>query len=173
MLDFSKLEEIIDKFREELTLANRSGEEELNAFLTKHNISLEKEKTCYSYCDIGNSQILIVGNLNIQIKDVNGICKNLGIDPNRLVYVSYDEATNYPFDNLRYSNKYSDIIFGAIPHKGKGIDGFSSIITYLESNASEFPNVIRATNSNELNLNKTQIKNALIKTRFYKEVLEG
>ena len=43
MLDFNKLEEIIDKFREELTLANRSGEEELNAFLTKHNISLEKD----------------------------------------------------------------------------------------------------------------------------------
>ena len=31
MLDFNKLEEIIDKFREELTLANRSGDEELNA----------------------------------------------------------------------------------------------------------------------------------------------
>ena len=95
------------------------------------------------------------------------------IELHNSLMLAYEEATNYPFDNLRYSNKYSDIIFGAIPHKGKGIDGFSSIITYLESNASEFPNVIRATNSNELNLNKTQIKNALIKTRFYKEVLEG
>lgn len=169
MLNYTELEEIIDKFREELTLANRMGEEELNAFLNEHNISSLKKKESFSYCDIKNSQILVVGQLNIKIKDVNGICKNLGINPDRLVFISYAEATNFPFDSLRFSNRYSDVIFGSTPHKGSGIGNSSSIITYLESNPSEFPNVIRACDSNGLNLNKTTLKNALIRTNFYAE----
>lgn len=170
MLSYIELEEIIDKFREELTLANRSGEEELNDFLYKHNISLKSRNSSFSYCDLKVAQILVVGQLNIKIKDVNGICKSIGIDPDRLVYISYDEATNFRFDSLRFSNRYSDIILGALPHKGCGIGENSSIITYLENNASEFPNVIRACDSNGLNLNKTSLKNALLKTRLYLEM---
>ena len=173
MLNYTELEEIIDKFREELTLANRTSKEELENFLTKHNIFLKKEEESYSYCDMKNAQILIVGQLNIKIKDINGICKNLGIEPDRLVYVPYDEATNYPFDNLRFSNRYSDVIFGATPHMGSGIDGNNSIISYLENNASEFPNILRACDSNGLNLNKTSLKNALLNTKLYKELVEG
>ena len=77
MLNYTELEEIIDKFREELTLANRTSKEELKNFLTKHNISLKREEESYSYCDIKNAQILIVGQLNIKIKDINGICKRI------------------------------------------------------------------------------------------------
>lgn len=170
MLNYTELEEIVDKFREELTLANRICEDELNNFLTLHNIKTTREEKSYSYCDVRNSQILIVGQLNIKMKDVNGICKSLNIEPDRLVFVSYDEATNYPFDNLRYSNRYSDVIFGATPHMGSGIGDNSSIISYLESNPSEFPNIIRACDSNGLNLNKTSFKNSLLKTRFLLEV---
>lgn len=171
MLDYTELEEIIDKFREELTLANRIGREELENFLSKHNIAFLTKEQSFSYCDIKNAQILIVGQLNIKIKDVNGICKSLGIDPDRLVYIPYDEATNYPFDNLRFSNRYSDVIFGATPHMGSGIGNNSSIITYLENNSSEFPNVIRACDSNGMNLNKTSLRNSLMKTRFYLEMV--
>jgi hypothetical protein len=170
MLNYAELEEIIDKFREELTLANRTSKEELENFLDKHNISLLKKENNFSYCDVRNSQILIIGQLNIKIKDINGICKSLGIEPERLVYVSYDEATNFPFDSLRYSNRYSDVIFGATPHMGCGIGNNSSIIAYLESNSTEFPNIIRACDSNGLNLNKNSLKNSLMKTRFYFEM---
>ena len=170
MLDYTELEKIIDKFREELTLANRIGKEELEKFLSNHNISILNEKESFSYCDLKTAQILVVGQLNIKIKDVNGICKSLGIEPDRLVYVPYDEVTNYSFDNLRFSNRFSDVIFGATPHKGNGIGDSTSIITYLENNASEFPNVIRACVSNGLNLNKTSLKNSLLKTRFYLEM---
>ena len=99
MLSYIELEEIIDKFREELTLANRSGEEEVKDFLSKHNISLKSRNSSFSYCDLKVAQILVVGQLNIKIKDVNGICKSIGIDPDRLVYISYDEATNFRFDS--------------------------------------------------------------------------
>ena len=170
MLDYTELEEIIDKFREELTLANRIGKEELEQFLKKHNIDSLKKETSYSYCDVRSSKILIVGDLNIKIKNINGLCKSLGIEPDRLDYVTYEEATNYPFDSLRFSNRYSDVIFGATPHMGSGIGDSSSIITYLEGNPSEFPNIIRACDSNGLNINKTSLKSSLLKTRFYQEI---
>ena len=170
MLTSEELEEIIDKFREELLLANRIGQEELEKFLNKHNVEVNKKEESYSYCDIKNAQILIIGQVNIKSKDIDGICKSLGINPNRLDYIPYEEATNYPFDNLRYSNRYSDIIVGATPHKGGGIGNNSSIIGFLESNPLEFPNVIKAYNSSgELDLNKTSLKSTLIKTNYYKE----
>ena len=168
MLDYTELEKIIDKFREELTLANRIGKEELEKFLSKHNISIFNNEESFSYCDLETAQILVVGQLNIKIKDVNGICKSLGIEPDRLVYVPYDEVTNYPFDNLRYSNRYSDVIFGATPHKGNGIGDNSSIITMLENNQERYPKVIRAMDSNGLKLTKTSLKEALMKTRIYR-----
>lgn len=171
MLDYTELEEIIDNFREELTLANRIGKEELELFLKKHNIDNLKKEKGYSYCDVRNSKILIVGKLNIKKKDIDGLCKSMKIDPERLDYVSYDEATNYPYDHLRFSNKYSDVIFGGTPHMGSGIGNSSSIITYLESNPSEFPNIIRACDSNSLNINKTSLKKSLSKTRIYQELL--
>lgn len=164
------IRKIIDKFREELTIANRIGKEELEKFLIEHNISRIDEERSFSYCNLETAQILIVGQLNIKVKDINCICKSLGISPDRLVYIPYEEVTNYPFDSLKYSNRYSDIIFGATPHKGSGIGDNSSIITYLENNALEFPNVIRACDSNKLNLNKTSLRNALLKTRFYLEM---
>ena len=47
MLDYTELEEIIDRFREKLTLANRIGKEELEQFLKKHNIDELKKETSY------------------------------------------------------------------------------------------------------------------------------
>ena len=171
MLDFEALIEIVEKFRENLFIANRGGEQELNFFLTKHNINISKKECIFSYIDVRNSQILVVGNLNIKHKDIVGLCKDIGIEPERLVFVSYDEATNYPFDSLRYSNKYSDVIIGATPHKGRGIGDCNSIITYLQSTPEEFPKFIIAEDSNGLNLNKTTLRNSLLNTRLYEELV--
>ncbi|MBQ9072163.1 MAG: hypothetical protein IJY25_03290 [Bacilli bacterium] len=95
------------------------------------------------------------------------MCKDIGIESERLAFVSYDDATNYPFDSLRYSNKYSDVILGAIPHKGRGIGDSSIIIAYLRSAPEEFPKIIIADDSNGLNLNKTTLRNSLLNTRLY------
>ncbi|MBQ9072162.1 MAG: hypothetical protein IJY25_03285 [Bacilli bacterium] len=45
MLDYEVLNEIVEKFKENLFIANRGGEQELNSFLTKHNINIKKKKT--------------------------------------------------------------------------------------------------------------------------------
>lgn len=162
------LDKIYNKITSEVTIANRGGEQELRKVLEKYGISYSNH-TSYSYIDLASSKILIVGQVNIKDKDIKGICKTLSIDSNRLDYIDYVEATNYDFSNLKYSNKYSDIIFGATPHKGKGIANNNSIITMLESNSSEYPNVIRAVSSNELKITKTSFKDALKKTKIYCE----
>ena len=160
---------IYDKLMQELTIANRTSKEEVERVLDKYGLKINKEDT-NPYIDLRNAKILIVGNLNFRERDIPGLCKSINMDYERLDFISYDDATNYDYENLRFSNKYSDVIFGATPHKGGGIGNSSSIITYLESNKSEFPNVIRAELSNDLGLSKTSLKNALLRTRIYAEV---
>lgn len=172
MLDTEELGKIIDfvvdKITEEITFANICGKIELNKVLEKYGIN-QIEHDSYPYVDLSTSKILIFGQLNVKKKDVVGICKSLNIDPERMEYISYDEATNYNYEKLRYSNKYSDIIFGSVPHKGKNIGDNSSIITMIENNAEEYPKLIRAMDSNELKLTKTSLKEALKNTRVYLE----
>ncbi len=172
MLNIEELEELLDsihnKIDSEITITNRSSKQELNKILKKYGFVLPQTES-YAYIDLNSSKILIVGHLNIKKKYIDGICKNLNIDSERLDYVSYDEDTNYNFGRLRYSNRYSDIIFGTTPHKGAGIGNNSSIIAMLENNQEEYPKVIRATDSNELKLTKTSLKEALTETRIFLE----
>ena len=111
-------------------------------------------------------KILIIGALSVKRNIVEGICKELNMNPKRIEYVSYSDATNYNYKKLKNNYNYSDIIVGPLPHKGKYIDGFSSIVTLLEN--KDYPNTIRAVDSNELKLTKTSIRNALLKTVNYK-----
>ena len=156
------LDKIFDKIMLEITLANRTSEQELNKVLEKYGLKNEKEET-NPYIDLRNAKVLIVGNLNFKQKDIPGLCKSIDFDFERLDFVPFDKATNYNYENLRYSNKYSDVIFGGTPHKGGGIGDSSSIITFLE-------NRIRAEISNDLGISKTSLKNALMKTRIYNEI---
>lgn len=172
MLNIQELEDIVDNFSKALTIANRLGEEELKAFLAKHNIVIASdEEDDYCYCELRTAHILIVGGINIKKKVIDAICKSLSIDPDRLDYVSYEEATNYKFANLKYSNKYSDVIVGPTPHMGKGIEGYNSIIGFIESNSKSCPKLTKAVDSNSLNINKTSLKKALTETRLYKEYI--
>lgn len=163
---FELIEKITDKITEEITLANRSGEAELNEVLKKYGFN-KPTKESYSYIDLTTSKILVIGQMNIKPRDIVGLCKSLNIDPERIDYVPYENATNYDFEKLRYSNKYSDVIFGSVPHKGRGIGDNNSIVTMLENNQEEYPKVIRAMDSNELKLTKTSFKEALTKTRLF------
>ena len=40
----------------------------------------------------------------------------------------------------------------------------------MENNPTEYPRIIRATDSNSLNINKTSLKKALMETRIFNEV---
>ena len=163
------LDEIYNKIRREVTLANRLGIDELKEVLKKYDVQTNEEEQLY--IDLYISKVLIVGNLSASKKDIEGICKSLGIDYDRLSFVDYEQSTNYNYEKLRYSNQYSDVIFGPMPHKGVGIGNNSSVITLLESNPKEYPKAIRAMAGDALKLTKTSIKEALMKTRIYSTLI--
>ncbi len=173
MLGESELTKLIfdiqEKITKEIIFANRSGEEELTKVLKKYGFEGKKEEE-NPYINLHSSKILIIGNLLIDKNIVNVIAKRLGIDTDRIDYVSHEESTNFNYESLRYSNKYSDVIFGGVPHSARGMNGDSSIIVHLENNKKEYPRVIRAMDSNGLALNKTSIKKALMATRIYSEM---
>lgn len=175
MLNYTDLKNLIDeiyiKITEEITLANRSSEEELNAVLDKYGFSEKKEN--YLFCDVKSSKILVLGNTQLSVRDLGGIAKSMGIDPDRLDYeLEYERITNYNVENLKYNTKYSDVLVGPVPHKAKGISGASSLIAYIEKNSEEFPKLIRMTDSNALKITKTSFREALTQTRLYKELYE-
>ena len=163
------LDEIYNKIRREVTLANRLGIDELNEVLKKYEVQTNNEEQLY--IDLDRSKVLIVGNLSASKKDIEGICKSIGIDYDRLAFVDYEQSTNYNYEKLRYSNQYSDVIFGPMPYKAVGIGNNSSVITLLESNPKEYPKAIRAMAGDALKLTKTSIKEALMKTRIYSTLI--
>lgn len=176
MLNYNELKDLLDqiydKLTEEITMANRSGEEELEKVLDKYGFNDKKEE--YLFCDVRSSKILVLGNTQLSVNELNGIAKSIGIDPDRIDYeLDYNRITNFNVENLRYNTKYSDILVGPVPHKAKGIDGSSSLITHIEKNQEEFPKLIRVTDSNGLKITKTSFREALSSTRLFNELINA
>lgn len=173
MLDSQKLQFLIDeiysKIVEEVTLANRTSQDELNKVLDKYGFAEKKQS--YQYCNVRSSKIIVFGRTEIKQNILNAIAKALGIQPERIDYVSYDDTTNYDISNLEYSNKYSDILVGPVPHKAKNMGDYSSMIESIEANSECFPPLIRVTDeTGTLRISKTSFKTALSKTQLFKEL---
>jgi hypothetical protein len=173
VLDSQKLQFLIDeiysKVIEEVTLANRSSKEELNKVLDKYGLGEKKQS--YQYCNVKSSKIILFGRIELKQNIMNAIAKDMGISPDRIDYVSYDDTTNYDISNLEYSNKYSDILAGPVPHKAKNMGNYSSMIEAIESNSEMFPPLIRVMDeTGTLRISKSSFKNALLKTQLFKEL---
>lgn len=173
MLDSQKLQflinEIYSKIVEEVTLANRTSPDELNKVLDKYGFTEKKQS--YQYCNIRSSKIIVFGRTEIKQNILDAIAKDLGIHPERIDYISYDDTTNYDISNLEYSNKYSDILVGPVPHKAKNMGDYSSMIESIEANSECFPPLIRVTDeTGTLRISKTSFKTALSKTQLFKEL---
>lgn len=173
MLDSQKIQFLIDeiysKIVEEVTLANRTSPDELNKVLDKYGFTEKKQS--YQYCNIRSSKIIVFGRTEIKQNILDAIAKNLGIHPERIDYISYDDTTNYDISNLEYSNKYSDILVGPVPHKAKNMGDYSSMIESIEANSECFPPLIRVTDEKgTLRISKTSFKTALSKTQLFKEL---
>lgn len=166
-VDLVKLaEKIYQKVLKEV--AEASSENKINELLIKYGLEDEIE---YSYYDINNSKILVIGNSQVNKDDLIGIAKKYGIRENRLEFeLDYTRLHNFNYGNLRYSSVYSDVLVGPVPHKGEGIDGFSSFLAMVDNNPSEFPKVTRLEASNELKITKESFKNGLLNSRLYNDL---
>ena len=130
-VDLSELsEKIYQKVLKEVVEASYNNR--INEVLLKYGLQDEIE---YSYYDINNSKILVVGDSRVNKNDLIGIAKSIGIRENRLEFeLDYTRLHNYDFGNLRNSMTYSDVLVGPLPHRVEGIDGYSSFLAMVEAN---------------------------------------
>ena len=92
--------------------------------------------------------------------------KKIGVDEQNLEFHDYEEMKTYSTEKLRYSSEYSDIICGPMPHKVVGIGDYSSFITLLKDNPSEYPKVYISTANKSIKLTISNFKLGLLETRY-------
>ena len=166
-IDLTELsEKIYQKVLKEVVEASQNNS--INELLKKYGLEDEIE---YSYYDLNNSKILVVGDSRVSKDDLTAIAKKYGIRENRLEFeLDYTRLHNYNFGNLKNSMTYSDVLVGPLPHKVAGIDGFSSFLAMVETCPEEFPKVIKLEASNELKITKESFKTGLLETRLYNDL---
>lgn len=143
--------------------------DELESYLEKIGMKdlFPKEKKPL-YDTLPDGKILIVGDTKLKENVISGCLKEFAIDKDRIdMRLGYDEAKNIEFKTFQYNPNYRLILFGPVPHSGKGKEEKSSIITQLETDDG-YPKIIRLTDGNSLKMTKTNLKNAI-----KKEIISG
>ena len=107
-------------------------------------------------------KILVVGALPRMEVELRGVAKQLGISPDRVEFLRYEDTTNYNFHRLAYNYSYCAILFGHAPHSARGKSDDSSIITHIESNRDRYPTCLRLYAGGENKATKTSLRNALV-----------
>ena len=160
------LEKVYQKLVKEITEA--SYENKIDEVLKKYDLQDEIE---YSYYDIKNSKILIIGDSLVDKNDLINIARKYGIKENRIEFeLDYNKLTNYNFGKLRNSMNYSDVLVGPIPHKVGGIEGYSSFLAMTDDMPEEYPKIIRLESSNELKITRQSFINGLLNSRLYNDL---
>lgn len=138
-------------------------------FLKAHNITFDD----FDECNYNKSSVrlLIAGQSDIKKEHIFGILKKLGIDKNRVdMVLDYDDLKKFKWNDIQYSEKYSDVVFGACPHSVVGKGDYSSVISRME-HEDGWPNPIRASANEALKFSQNSLFNALLETEFYKKEL--
>lgn len=166
-IDLAELaEKIYQKVLKEVAEASQTNN--VSEVLKKYGLEDEIE---YTFYDLNNSKILVVGDSRVSKDDLIAIAKKYGINKNKLEFeLDYNKLTNYNFSNLRNSMNYSDVLVGPLPHKVEGIEGYSSFLAMVDHCPEEFPKVIRLENANELKITKESFKTGLLETRLYNDL---
>lgn len=159
---------IIRKINAEIALALKN--DTVDELLEKYGVELEE--ISYQSGVTRRSKILVLGQLSGKIKDYQMAAKKLGVKEDNLKFIDYDGANHLSVERLRYSCEYSDIICGLIPHKVEGMGDTSSFIAEMEKNPSEYPKLIKMTANDCLKFSISGFKEAILKTRFFEEIIE-
>lgn len=146
-------EEALEEFKRKLFCANTAGNLgeflekcELDSTLTSYQYITEDEQEKYS---LKPQYVLIAGdNVFHQKEEIYKRFEKYGIsrDEVNLDYIGYKKFKNkHSIEELfaYKQDKYKVILIGETPHKAKGIDDFSSLVTCMESNRLKYPKVER------------------------------
>lgn len=156
---------IFAKIAKEIEMANRNNE--MDYLLDKYGVSLEVERMPIY---IRTTKILVVGGLSGSVSDYQKCAKKLDIDPNNVDFLDYYDFKKFSAESLRYSSKYSDIIFGPVPHKSKDMGDVESLLHAIKNNEAAFPKLTISTansTSNQLKFSISSFRECLLKTYYY------
>ena len=157
------LRKIIAKAQRELMIASENGT--IDELLEDYGITFEESAMPVNP---RTSRILVVGSLAGKQKDYEMSARKYGIPSSNIEFLSdYEKLSNNDLTRLEYSNEYSDIIFGPVPHSMAGKGDASSIIVKMEREAEKYPRVIRANAGNELKLSVSSFRKAIKSTRYF------
>ena len=153
-----EIEEIIDKIREKVFLANRIGELD-NLLLSLGLTDFVEPSPIDEHYKCG--KIVVIGNSDIKESILLGICKECGIGKERLEFcLDYNLAQKFNYRKMQYNSAYSVVMFGPVPHSTIDKKKSESIIAELESQKG-YPPVVRLNTGNELKITKTNFKKAI------------
>ena len=155
-----KIMAIINK---EIDIAVRNGA--LEEILERYGISLDYEPEMP--VNTRRMKILVLGELAGSLRDYQTVAKKCGISLDNMEFISYVESKRLNAARLQYSNEYSDIICGPIPHKIQGMGETSSLLALIENHPSEYPKLLKATSNNTLKISITGFRELLFKTRYF------
>ena len=167
----SFIDEALNKIQLDLIRGNGRGE--LREAAEKYNLLALLDGSIPS-CDFYKSNVrrakILV--LAIQMPNVDDwklrAKKKYGIPSDRIEFLSI--KSNFNFAHLKYTNAYSDIIVGPVPHKGVGIDDNSSFLAAAERHPEDYPKVHRMTDSSgELTLSQSAFERCLDASNFIRE----
>lgn len=162
---------IFAKITKELEMANKNNEMDL--VFEKYGIILEDEERLP--INTRTYRILVIGELAGNKKDYQLSAKKIGINPENIEFLDYEEAKKLDARKLEFSNEYSDIIYGPTPHKTTGMGDTSSLLALIESKPLNYPRLIRSkSNSLEgrLKISVSGFREYLTRTYYYETLLE-
>lgn len=145
--------EALEEFKRKLFCANTAGylgefleKCELNNALTSYQNITENEQEKFSSKP---KYVLIAGDNTLhQKKEILRRFKkyNIPADEVDLSYLGYKKFKNKHSIEEAFAykqDKYKVILIGETPHKAKGIEDFSSLVTCMESNRLKYPKIER------------------------------
>ncbi len=104
--------------------------------------------------------IVVVGDSEVSKQCLLAIGKECGISKDRFEFcLSYDEAKRFNFKKIQYSDRYSLIMIGPMPHSSYGSGDFSSALSALR-NTEGYPPIVTL-GAQSLKITKTNFKNTL------------
>jgi hypothetical protein len=153
------IEEVLDKVRRNLLIANRMGKlEDYLGTLGLDGLIQEEDGDSFSY---KNGVIVVLGGSRVSENVLTGIGRSCGLDKDRFEFcLDYDEIESYPFKKLQYNAKYRVVLVGPVPHSSSGKGDFSSTIVRMEETPG-YPRVVRLCSNDELKITKTNFRNVL------------
>lgn len=170
MLNSNQLQELYDNLCEELfkkiAMKNRLGG--LNEYITKIGMSalLESEDRSNPYVNLTNAKLLIVGDTSISVKDIDNLLKGLNMPSQCYDLVPFSKSKHYNFSQLRYQERYSDVLFGPIPHSNTSKGDYSSVINMMKKEEG-FPKIIVLTANKKLKISRSSLQEGIQESQLY------